>query len=339
MDCHPLRFLSTVISRLHSTPEAVWPIGLKSLREVSICTEHRSEQSFNVYSVPPTIASIFFLLPNLEVLRLHHIGTTDEDEPNLEMARGSSKLKELSLVNCEMPIEPVDQMIGSIRALKKCFIDDPVPTDYSELLECLRLHQAETLETVRFPGIRSTTSISLAGFEGLRSAELPLTGFLRETSSGNDENDCGPMDSCLPDLRPLFPKSIKEIVFNPPGAWTKRRDEASEVAFHMRKRIEQCQRELLYRVAELAEDKRSHGLKVVCLCKCNLTIDDQLAECFEALSRIKATGVSVIGQMSSLKGDERAWRRHVHLHETMRTPLDVLESEPEPAWKASLWPM
>lgn len=138
----------------------------------------------------------------------------------------------------------------------------------------------------------------------------------------------------MPDFRPLFPPSIREIVFNPPEAWTKHLDEA-EVGVHLRARIEQSQRELLYRVAELVEDQRFASLQVVCLCNCKLSIDGQLAECFEALNRIKATGVSVLGHMGTLKGSERAWRRHLRVHDTVRSQEDVMETEPRPAWETS----
>lgn len=302
MDCHPLRLLGTVIARLHGTLDAVWPVGVRSLRKISVGTGRRLQSDRFYCSVPPTTASVLFLLPNLEVLHLNHIAATDEDEPALEIAPRSSNLKELSLVRCELPIEEIDQMIGSARALKKFVYDDPSPTDYDELLKCLSLHHAEKLETIRFPGVKSTTSISLTSFKILRSVELPLTGLLRGKCLGTNEVLSDPRDSLSSDLRQIFPHSIEEVVLNPPEAWANDQDEAT-VTSDQRKRIEQDQEELLHRhdrVAELVDDKRFVKLEVFCLCSCTLAVDDQLPECCAGMYRMKASGISIHVQIPGL---------------------------------------
>lgn len=96
-------------------------------------------------------------------------------------------------------------------------------SDYFELLKCLSLHHVKTLETIRFPRVKSTTSISLAGFKILRSMELPLTGLLGGKYLGTDEVESDPRDSLSSDLRQIFPQSIEEVVLNPPkfGPMTK----------------------------------------------------------------------------------------------------------------------
>lgn len=330
MDCHPLRLLGTVIARLHGTLDAVWPVGLRSLRKISVGTGHRLQSDRHYYSVPPTTAGALFLLPNLEVLHLNHIAATDEDEPALEIAPRSSNLKELSLVRCELPIEEIDQMIGSARALKKFLYYDPSPTDYDELLKCLSLHHAETLEIIRFPGVKTTTSISLAGFKILRSVELPLTGLLRGKYLGTDEVESDPRDPLSSDLRQIFPIRSKKSFSIRPEAWPNDQDEAT-VTSDQRKPIEQDQEELLHRhdrVAELVDDKRFVKLEVFCLCKCHLAVDDHLSECYEAVGRMKASSITFHERMPGLMGSQSAWKRHVQAHKTMRSPLDVMDTEP-----------
>ncbi|CAK1360088.1 unnamed protein product [Cercospora beticola] len=267
----PLIFLCTAVRSVYDSLKigAVWPPGFTSLRMVSICSYTEWRHNQDAFYASPSSVACLFLLPNIKVLNLSHVGQGRDEDSDYVLLPGSSSVEALGFCFVGMTLQARIMFIQACRRLlsfKSVDSDMSNWNERSELWRALSKQHGPWLESLSLEDIGgllpeiSTSFPKLKQLDCLRAADwdrdyktfiwtnpppLPKIQATLEAESEEHDETTAPLD-----LRTALPFTIERLAISS--------DPGSMVTTVVSKKAMRA-------LAELAEDERFQSLKEICL--------------------------------------------------------------------------
>ncbi|KAF2211047.1 hypothetical protein CERZMDRAFT_98782 [Cercospora zeae-maydis SCOH1-5] len=294
----PLSFLCTAIRSVYDALKigGIWPPGFFSLRTISICSSTELRHPHDAFYANPSRIAPLFLLPNIKVLNLSLIGFDEDPDPDFFLPPGSSSVEALCFHCVDMTLQARIKFIQACRRLHsfqsrgstmgsseamdfwRALINrhgawlESLSMDYNQL----KLHRLST----SLPKLKHLDRIN--GTEWVReymvftdevAFRCSKAPCMLEIGSAVDEPKAHPME-----LRVALPFMIERLGLEmvPGGMCTKA-----------------VSREVLYALADLAEDERFTSLREICLFDLKHRSDSPLPQDTnaDALARLHARNI------------------------------------------------
>ncbi|PPJ56802.1 hypothetical protein CBER1_05947 [Cercospora berteroae] len=266
----PLIFLSTAIRAVHDSTKigGVWPPGFSSLRMVSICSYTDLRHNQDAFYASPSSVACLFLLPNIKVLNLSHVGHGYEDDSDYILPPGSWSVEALSFYLVGMTLQARIMFLRACRRLY-CFRSAHSRMDtsgedrelwralseqHSAWLECLSLedfHQMLPEVSISFPQLKRLDCLRTTDWgRDSKSVSFGSTYMSEVQAVLAAESEEYDAKTAPIDLRTALPFTIERLTIS--------RDSHGMSTTVISKKA-------MCALAELAEDERFTNLKEICL--------------------------------------------------------------------------